>query len=346
MTLVVIRADASVAIGSGHVMRCLALADALRKAGAQIAFVCREFEGDLCSHLETNRFRVIRLPAGSSTAGDDADQTVEALGKGSASADWIVVDHYGLDERWEARMRYPGRKIMAIDDLPGRRHDCDLLLDQNLMPEGGGSYIGLVPQACRLLLGPRYALLRPEFARERTRLRQRDGELRRLLIFFGGSDPTDETSKALSGVLELGRNDLAIDVIVGSANPHKDLVRQRCATAANVAYHCQAENMAALMASADLALGAGGSASWERCCLQLPAVVAVLAENQVQVAATLARHGAVINLGDSSKTVSGDYAKAVSSLDRSALQEMSRAAATLADAGGAARVAAELVGNA
>lgn len=346
MTVVVIRADASIDIGSGHVMRCLSLAESLNAAGAKVVFACREHEGNLCSLIEAARFPVFRLPGTSPTPDEDAEQTIEVVGKEGAAADWIVIDHYGLDQRWETRIRRLGGSIMAIDDFAGRDHDCDLLLDQNCLPEAGYDYASRVPRSCRLLLGPQHALLRAEFARERARLRQRDGELQRVLIFFGGSDPTNETSKALDGVLNLGRPNLAIDVVVGEANPHKDAVQRKCGTSPHTSYHCQVDNMAELMAQADLSLGAGGSASWERCCLALPTVAAVLADNQARIAATLARQGALLNLGESDSLKTADYSTAVGSLDRAALREMSRAAGTLVDGCGAARVAAELLGRA
>lgn len=345
MTVVAIRADASVSIGSGHVMRCLALAEALKAAGARVAFVCREQEGDLCSLVEAARFPLFRLPDEPWTSEEDAEQTIEVLGTEWSAADWIVVDHYGLDERWEKRIRRLGGRIMALDDFAGRNHDCDLLLDQNVLPGEGSGYADRVPRSCRMLLGPQHALLRPEFARERARLRQRDGELRRVLIFFGGSDPTNETSKALDGVLDIGRPDLLIDVVVGKANPHRDAVQRKCETASHAAYHCQVGNMAELMAKADLSLGAGGSASWERCCLGLPTIAAVLADNQAHVAETLARRGALINLGASGSLNAADYSTATASLDRAALREMSRVAGTLVDGRGTDRVAAELVGR-
>lgn len=346
MTVVVIRADASVSIGSGHVMRCLALAEALKAARAKVAFVCREHEGNLCSLVQAARFPIFRLPDESATSGEDAEQTIEALGKAWSAADWIVVDHYGLDENWEKRIRRLGGRIMAIDDFTGRDHDCDLLLDQNVLPGTGSDYASRVPRSCRMLLGPQHALLRTEFARERARLRPRDGELRRVLIFFGGSDPTNETSKALDGVLEFGRSGLAIDVVVGAANPHRDTVQRKCGTSPHASYHCQVGNMAELMAKADLSLGAGGSASWERCCLALPTIAAVLADNQARVAETLARQGALVNLGESGSLDATDYSTAIGRLDKAALREMSRVAGTLVDGRGADRVAAELVGRA
>ena len=323
-------------------MRCLALAEALRANGAEVAFVCRELKGNLCNLIEKNRFAVHRLGGENFGLGQDAEQTINVLGKAWSRADWMIVDHYGLGGTWETHVRPFADKIMSIDDLASRRHDCDLLLDQNVLPEMDGGYNNLVPKHCHLLLGPRYAMLRPEFARERAGLRQRDGELRRILVFFGGSDPTNETVKALKGLSQLGRPDLLIDVVVGSSNPNKEQVRQLCEALPNAAYHCQVDNMAELMAKADVSIGAGGSASWERCCLGLPAIVAVLADNQAYIASALSHAGALRNLGDSAKLDPSDYSAAVSSLTQSDLRQMSHAAGTLVDGQGAQRLAVEL----
>ncbi len=355
---VVFRTDASIHMGIGHLMRCLTLAEALQARGAQILFVCREHEGNLIAELQKKLVPVAVLPAPNkpgrfSRSEDyavwlgvsqamDAEQTIQAL-KGS-KADWMIVDHYGLDFNWEIRLRPHVGKLLVIDDLANRHHNCDALLDQNILPEIDGGYAGLVPNHCRLLLGPRYAMLRPEFARERARLKQRDGELRRILVFLGGSDPTNETTKALNGIFQLDRPDLIIDVVVGSSNPNKEQVRRLSDASPNTIYHCQVDNMAELMSKADVSIGAGGSASWERCCLGLPAIVAVLADNQANIAVELAHAGALRNLGASVRLNPSDYSAAVRSLTQSDLRQMSRIASTLVDGQGAQRLAVELTG--
>lgn len=345
MTLVVIRADASVAIGSGHVMRCLSLADALRALNVEIVFVCRELAGSLCDLIERRGFEVLRLSGEACGPDADAAQMVAIAGK-LAKIDHVIVDHYGLDEGWETYVRHLGGRIMAIDDMANRRHDCDLLLDQNIPDGTSAGYPRLVPEHCHMLLGPRYALLSSEFTKERARLRARDGELGRILLFFGGSDPTNDTGKALTGIMQLDLSDLLVDVVVGIANPNRREVQQLCESYANISYHCQVDNMAELMAAADLSLGAGGSASWERCCLHLPAIIAVQADNQELIAKSLAEVGAVRNLGRSAQLGSSDYATAVSQLTASDLRQMSHAAGTLTDGQGAWRTAVALVESA
>lgn len=314
---VVFRADASYEIGTGHIMRCLTLAEALREKGADVAFIARELPGNLCNFIESKNFMVHRLPYlndkelintsteqtlnHSSWLGvskeTDAEQSKCILEQLGQPIDWLVVDHYALDKQWELQLRPYAKKIMVIDDLADRPHDCDLLLDQNLYQNMQTRYDGLVPHNCIKMLGPQYALLRPEFIEARKNLRKRDGIVRRILVFFGGSDPTNETSKALEAIRLLNRPDISVDVVVGSNNPNKDKIKEMCLEMPNTSFYCQIDNMVQLMSKADLAIGAGGSATWERCCLGLPTITVIAAKNQYETTTAVAELGAMYNLG-------------------------------------------------
>ncbi len=290
---VAIRADASTAIGTGHVMRCLTLADALRERGAAIRFVCRQAPGHLGNLIAEKGYEIAWLPERGNLA-EDARVTHAAIAD-QAPWDWLIVDHYALDAAWERELRDLALKLMAIDDLADRSHDCDLLLDQNL--QEAGRYAGLIPDACTMLIGPKYALLRPQFVEARKNLRVRDGRVSRLLVFFGGADAGGETLKALSAIRMLGRPDIAVDVVLGQTNPHRQEIEVACRDLSNVTLHCQAENMAELMAAADLFIGAGGTSSGERCCLGLPALVLATADNQITQSVALGHAGAHLYLG-------------------------------------------------
>jgi len=218
----------------------------------------------------------------------------------------LVVDSYALDYRWEKFLRSSVNKIMVIDDLANRSHDCDLLLDQNFYRGMAHRYDGLVPSFCGKLLGPEYALLRPEFHRVKKTLRKRDGQIRRILVFFGGSDPTNETKKALQAIKRLNRPDIAVDVVVGAANPHREEIKEICREMPNTTYRCQIENMAELMAAADLAIGAGGVTTWERLYLELPTLAIAVAENQVETLGAMSENGLVWYLGKWSEVVVDD----------------------------------------
>ena len=310
---VIVRADASSAIGTGHVMRCLALAGALTRKGVEVSFVCREHEGHLCDLIEEQGFVVQRLPvpAGEFGAGstpfhaawlgvswqEDAEQTCAAIGAQGVKPDWLVVDHYALDHRWERFLRPVVGRIFVIDDLADRDHDCDLLLDQNLVADLHTRYTGKVPIDCGLLLGPEYALLQPLYAELHDRLPPREGPVRRILVSFGGADHDNLTGRTLAAFLELNYPDIGVDIVLSDNSPYVSAIRDQAVGHANIHLHGNLPTLAPLMARADLAVGAAGTTSWERLCLGLPALVVTLAENQRPIAEGLHRQGLVRWLG-------------------------------------------------
>lgn len=321
MGVVAFRVDASLQIGAGHVMRCLALAEGLREQGTQCWFISRKHPGHLVDLIREKGFEVSVLPVGDADAEPkengltplprhaawlscgwktDAEQTGSVLKR--LQPEWVVVDHYGLDARWESALKPYGSKLMVIDDLADRSHDCDLLLDQNLQEPG--RYNALIPKTCHTLIGPRYALLRPQFATRKRASRQRDGSVHRVLVFFGGADPSDETLKVLTAIKMLGRTDITVDVVVGHANPCRADVERVCRSIPNVNCHHHVNDMATLMTEADLFVGAGGSSSWERCCVGLPALVMATASNQLGQSEALARAGAQLYLGPAQSVTS------------------------------------------
>lgn len=361
---VAFRADASVQIGSGHVMRCLSLADELRARGAETYFIGRTLPGHLGALIRERGHHAALLPppaplallpsAPAEEEGDAAPAHAEWLGvpwpqdaadtaralQAAGDFDWLVVDHYAVDARWENSLRRTGRSTLVIDDLADRPHDCDLLLDVNLQ-EPEGRYAGLVPAWCRQLLGPPYALLRPQFAAARPAPARRDGRVARLLVFFGGSDHDNLTGQALTALAELGRDDLAVDVVLGASNPRRSELEALCAPLPQVTCHFNAD-MAALMAAADLAIGAAGVTTWERACLGLPALVVTIAANQRPTAACAARRGILTWLGDAHEITAATLAAALRAAlaAPATLMEQSRRGMELVDGGGAARVAA------
>lgn len=320
---IVFRTDSSEEMGSGHVMRCLTLANAFKEKGWRTLFICRDFAGNIGGLVREKGHEVVYLPQSpDGPVGDDrvphaawlgtnwqrdASDTVAILQKQFGQpVDWLVVDHYALDVRWEEELRPYTKKIMIIDDLADRHHACDVLLDQNLYDDMERRYDGLVAPETIKFLGPRYALLRPEFYSERQNLRHRDGTVRWILVFFGGSDVTNETLKALKAIKMLDRPDIAVDVVVGSANPHKEEIDAFCRDMPQVTLHCQANHMAKLMARADLAVGAGGTATWERCCVGLPALIIAIANNQVEISRAVHNKGAALYLGRENDVIPED----------------------------------------
>jgi UDP-2,4-diacetamido-2,4,6-trideoxy-beta-L-altropyranose hydrolase len=300
---IVFRADASSTIGTGHVMRCLSLAQGVERAGGKAIFVCRELPGHLCDEIAARGFTALRLSAGAAGAAQDGDGPLHAAWLGTSwqqdaaqtravlepltPVDWLVVDHYALDARWESALRPLTKQLMAIDDLFDRPHDVELLLNQNILPGTITSYAGLLPSACRLLLGPRYALLQRRYRELRGRIPPRGGRIERVLVYFGGVDAANLTGRSLEALLAAGCGDLDIDVVLPVAGPHAESIRALAARLPGAHLHETLPSLAQLMASADLAIGAGGTTSWERLCLGLPALVVTLSDNQLMIARAL-----------------------------------------------------------
>jgi len=298
------RVDASAQIGTGHFMRCLTLADTLSRFGIGLRFVSRHMPPHFRDQLSARGYEFADIgsvgdasgPAGAvgharwlgTSQAEDAGGAIRALS--DRLWDWLVVDHYALDAEWETMLRPAARKIACIDDIADRSHDCDLLLDQNHFTDMATRYDGKVPAHCQMLLGPRYALLRGEFAELHARSEPRSGAVKRLLVFFGGVDAEDATGTAVEALAGLHGSGVHVDVVIGRTHPAGSRLAAQCMQH-GFELHVQTERMAELMAAADLAVGAGGTAVWERCCLGLPAIVVALAANQRRQVADAAREG-------------------------------------------------------
>ena len=350
---VVFRVDASVRMGIGHLMRCLTLAETLRERGAQIRFVCRDHTGNLISLLRQKGIAATALPAPTikdSTSGEDyavwlgvtqvedAEQTIEALN--GERPDWLVVDHYGIDVEWEQRLRPHTIKLMVIDVLANRYHDCDVLLDQNYSAEVESRYAGLVPDTCKLLVGPRYAMLRSEYVANRKTLRAHEIPVRRVLVFFGGTDPQNVTGMSLEALSHPELGHLEVDVVVGTNNPHRKIIEQQVLHRPHTTLHEHRPHLADLMAQADLALGAGGATTWERMCLGLPTVLVTIAENQCHAAEALAANRLLVYAGRAADVSFEDLSKVIIGLvlDANRLKDLSERNQLMVDGHGAERI--------
>lgn len=288
-TTVLFRADASLLIGSGHIMRCLTLADALRSQGARCIFLSRAGNGDMITFVRDSGFRVVAL---SDEQEDEfLEQVVQREGIHSKRV-VLVIDHYGKDEVYETRLRRSFDTILVIDDLEDRRHNCDFLLDQNFSLRSD-RYAGLIPPHCRCLLGPQFALLRPEFRLAREKRKQPDSQnldSRNVMIFFGGTDPANVTAQALSLLKESGR-DYAPRVVVGSGHPGIPQIKEQLKAFPAATLLVQTAHIADIMLACSWYLGAGGSITWERMCLGLSGFVVPVADNQMAFSRDLADAG-------------------------------------------------------
>ena len=256
-----------------------------------------------------------------------------------------MVDHYAIDLEWERNIRPSVCKIMVIDDLADRPHDCDLLLDQNLYSEMGSRYQGLLPPECQTLLGPKFSLLRPEFLSRRRQLSHRNGHVQRILVFYGGNDLTNETEKALQAINRTELDQVHVDVVVGAGNPHRTRIEKLCKSMKIVDFYCQVDNMAELMSVADLALCAGGTTTWERCSLGLPSIVTSVAPNQEELSIFGAETGLFFYLGNASTVSLDKLVCALKALETSpeALRCYSMRCMEMVDALGTQRVVGTLM---
>ena len=348
---VAFRADSTISSGTGHLARCLTLADEVRKDGETL-FLCRYITPYMRKHIESRGHSIVLLPTREQPAvmGDlahsswlgvtqdqDADDSIAVLGSGG-KWDWLVVDHYAIDARWEARLALSARRLFAIDDLADRQHQVNILLDQNLQYDNEDRYAGLLQSGTRRLIGTRFALLRPEF----RALREAAGDAprTRINVFFGGTDQAGVTLTALEALQHSELRGYGTDVIVGSDNPWRERIAAQTAQLHDAALHVQPSNMSELFMRARLALGAGGATSWERCCLGVPTLLVSVAVNQQNGCRALAQRRAAILVGDLSEATARRWAAFVSRMIARPrlLASMAKRAADLVDGLGTQRV--------
>lgn len=323
----IFRCDASPEIGGGHVLRCLTLADALKEKGYLCAFA---------SDPATAAYMPLIKQKGYALTQDGENNT-----------DLLIVDHYGLDAEYEKNHR-PKKRVIVIDDLANRKHDCDILIDQTLNRDPL-DYKNLVSENCRVLAGTEYALLRPQFssARENS-LKRRDalnGKVERIFVFTSSMDKDDIAGKIISALSGYGRK-LSIDIVLGGRALYLENVRNLTAASRHaLTVHTDIDDMAGMMAAADIAIGAGGTTSWERCCMGLPALVFEIADNQKTIISNLGKAGAVRDLGGIADINEETLCPALKDLDDNPQKvvEMSKAARTICDGQGTHRVITEIL---
>jgi len=325
--------NGSASIGGGHVMRCLTLAETLRQSGDEVVFAVNREASTAAPALARSGFPIETmahpLQAGEATA---------ALG----GFDVIICDSYDIDAEIEAGLRAQARAIVVIDDLADRPHDCDLLIDSTY-GRAAGDYAALVPARATVLTGAAHALLRAEFAAARKislARRARADKATNLLVSLGLTDVRAITARVVAQLIRLERLD-SIAVVIGPHAESRAALERLARSDPRLRLHVDPPDMARLMAEADVAVGAAGATSWERCCLGLPSLLIVLADNQRLVAKNLVDAGAALDAVDDSDD---DAMRLASRLrpameDRARLAAISRTCAQIVDGAGARRVA-------
>jgi UDP-2,4-diacetamido-2,4,6-trideoxy-beta-L-altropyranose hydrolase len=338
---IIVRADASEQIGSGHLMRCLALAQAWQDTGGAAVFASAMGSPGTELRLRTEGLETVQLPVEPGSA-EDAARTI-ALAR-EIGASWIVADGYHFGADYQRAVKDAGLKLLFIDDNGHAVSYCaDIVLNQNLH-----AHAGLYEDRdadTQLLLGPRYALLRREFLQWRGWQREFPAVARKLLVTMGGGDFENVTSNIIGALPQIGVEGLEIVVVVGENNSHYEQLE---AAASNspvlVRLANSVSNMSELMVWADVVIASGGSTNWELAFLGVPSCVIVVANNQLQIAEALEAQGIVINMGWFSKVDESKLAESVENLLKSkvARKDMSRRGRFLVDGHGSRRTAAKL----
>lgn len=336
---IVFRVDASAKIGTGHVMRCLSLARQLRSLGHDCQFISKTHVGNLVQFISEAGFTVHPLVPNNDSWSkfiDDADGHSHWLG-GSLKNDakqtnailekirpnWLIVDHYALDYKWEKIISNNTRFLMVIDDLADRRHHCDILLDQNWFnTETTSRYNSLVSPSCKLLLGPKYAMISPEYQEKRKLMPKTTGDIRTVLVFLGGSDKHCVTSKVLQALNKPDLEDLRLNIVLGNCYPDPDFILAIADTSPNVKVYPTQPSLLNLMIRSDIMIGGGGMTTWERMCIGLPSIVVSIAENQKQTNKCLAKAGYINYLGDYSTVGKQDITSIILNLQKFPLKLM------------------------
>jgi UDP-2,4-diacetamido-2,4,6-trideoxy-beta-L-altropyranose hydrolase len=335
--------DAGPKVGGGHVMRSLTLAHALQDAGAACAFVAPPA---VAAVLDAFGEGVARIETGDVTAAE----LVAFAAKAARDFDAVVVDHYGLSAP-DHRVIAAGRPSLVIDDLADRPLAADLILDSGPARQAT-DYDGLAPPGAELLLGPNHAPVRPAFAvlRKAALARRADAPpVRRILVSLGLTDVGGITGRvvdlALPLLREMGIGEAALDVVLGAGAPSLASLRDLAKIEPRLTLHVDTQDMPRLTLEADLAIGAGGSSSWERCVLALPTLLLVLAANQREASAALARADAVLAVDVADPDFETAFAAELARLldDPLLRDRLSAASAAVCDGRGAARVAAHFL---
>lgn len=319
---VVMRADAGPIIGTGHLMRCAALAQRLIRRGAKVHLIGDIGSASLVSRLTEQGIRVHQIRFGGA---DEDTECTRTLLVSLAPVDLLIVDHYELGFAWETALRPVVGRLGVFDDL-GREHDCSVLIDQNLHRDPDKRYENRVPANCRVFVGPRYAILDPQFERPSLR-RVRDGSVGRISVFFGGTDLGEQIGKAIDAFRMIPRQGLAVSIICGPANPLCDVWQEKAKDMPELRVLRQVTAMAEHLHETDLALGCCGVSAWERCLLGVPSLVSIVADNQSEDALLLDELGAVRNLGWGADLRAQDWADAISALRAEPAQVASMAEA-------------------
>ena len=333
-----IRVDASPEIGIGHIMRCLTLAQELKNNFDKIIFLTRKDSGDFTETIMKNEFEVIFIPTN-----NDSDIIKNLITTYSENKNFLLIDHYDVDSNFESSLKNIFEKIFVIDDLANRKHDCDLLIDQNYYRDLNHRYKKLIQNDTITLLGSKYAIIRPEFRNINKKTIKKNSQIKKILVSFGGSDPTNECKKALDALCSIENNQFEIVAIVGIYNNKFERLKKLYEKYSNIKIYRHVNDLSRLMLNSDLFIGAGGTTTWERFYMGLPSIVTIISDDQKESIEFLSDMGHVINLGLAKNVTMKTYIQTLQKLNSDLIYNMSLNNQKLVDGNGSNRIKKQII---
>ena len=333
-----IRVDASPEIGIGHIMRCLTLAQELKNNFDKIIFLTQKNSSDFIETIMKNEFEVIFI-----SANNDSDIIKNIVTTNSVNKNFLLIDHYNVDSNFESSLKNTFEKIFVIDVLANRKHDCDLLIDQNYYRDLNHRYEKLIQNDTIALLGPKYAIIRPEFRKINKKAIKKNSQIKKILISFGGSDPTNECKKSLDALCSIENNQFEIVAIVGIYNNKFEQLKKLYEKYSNIKIYRHVNDLSLLMLNSDLFIGAGGTTTWERFYMGLPSIVTIISDDQKESIEFLSDMGHVINLGLAKNVTSKTYVQTLQKPNFDLIYNMSINNQKLVDGNGSNRIKSQII---
>ncbi len=330
------RVDSSFNIGFGHLNRCLILAEIFKKRKIKVHFICKNLKGNVTNEIKFKGYNLHLIKNVKNSNYEDYLNTRKILEEYETETCYLVIDNYRWDEKYEQKLRFLVKKIIVIDDLANRKHDCDLLIDQNLYSNFERRYNKLVPKNCQKLLGPKYVLLRKEFltSKKKTQI----NSISKIFVSFGGQDVSNQTIRVLSAIKKSRLNYKKINFLVNKSNINLKNLRKISKNMKGVVISTNAKKLTKLIQNSDLCIGASGSMTWERAYLGIPSIVSILSENQLEIAKTMERKKCIYNMGRSKNVKISDYQKIFDKLKINELNSMSQRNKKVIDGKGIFRI--------
>ena len=334
-----IRVDSSPEIGIGHMMRCLTLAQELKNNFDKIIFLTQKDSGNFIGTIMKNEFEVIFIP----TTNNDPNIIKNLLTAYSENKNFLLIDHYDIDTNFESSLKNIFERIFVIDDLANRKHDCDLLIDQNYYRDLNQRYEKLIQNGTIALLGPKYAIIRPEFRTINKKAIKKNSQIKKILVSFGGSDPTNECKKVLDALCSIENSKFEITVAAGIYNHKFEQLKKLYEKYSNIKIYSHVNDLSRLMLNSDLFIGAGGTTTWERFYMGLPSTVTIISDDQKESIEFLSDMGHVINLGLAKNVTSKTYVQTLQKPNSDLIYNMSLHNQKLVDGNGSNRIKKQII---